>query len=528
MRRALLVLPLLVACQSATAEPPPQPVTKSKTAAAKKAAPAKASTTRSAIGTNLNAINFRATNWAFIDSVKAGTSFISCTDDKWDDKRRIELGPKGWPKELANGQRARMLLPSQEGGRMVARWKGRGTLLMESTGAKVEGVKAMKQRLEFTVPPNVDLLMSIVDTDPKDPLREVQVFPKRLESKVDEVFHPKFVERLRPFSVLRFMDWGVTNSSPLSTWAKRPLPTDRSQSSGRGVAYEVMIDLANRADAGAWINIPHQADDDFVTQLAKLCAERLDPKHKLYVEYSNEVWHDHPLFSQSAYAREQGTKLGLSDNPDVARLRYQARRSLEIFRIFEAHVPPERLVRVIGSQVGNHYAHAELMTDPEVKKHTDAIAVAPYFGHELGSQQAAKKFADGDIEAMMKFLEDVSIPAAYEAIRLSTEWGKKNGVALVAYEGGQHLAAEPALVDDAAWNAKLDAANRHPAMKARYFDLLNAWKRAGGHEFVHFTFTSRMEKFGRFGALEAIDQPLSEAPKYDALVAFAKEHPVWW
>lgn len=521
MRALPLVLIALTACKSANAEAPPE---RAKPAAKKTAAP----TGRSAIGTNLNSIDLLNTGWAFLDAMKAGGDFVSCTDDRWDDGRRIEYRPDGWPKMLAADQRARMILPSHEGGAMVARWKGRGKVIIEGTTVPVSKVKNGDHRIDFVARPDSDLLLSILSSDAKDPVRDIQVYAKTNEARLDEIFHPLFLERLRPFSILRFMDWGRTNGSPLVKWSQRPLPSDRLQSSYRGVAYELMIDLANRVDADVWINVPHQADDAFVEALAKMLFEELDPKRKLYVEYSNEVWHDSPLFTQAAYARDRGLELKLSENPDVARLRFQARRSVEIFRVFEAVFPPKRLVRVIGSQLGNHYAHAELFAAPGVREHADAIAIAPYFGHELGSHQAAKEFADADVEALMQFLVEVSIPEALKAMKLSADWAKKNGVPLVAYEGGQHLAAEPSLVDDQAWNAKLDAANRHPAMKARYFDLLNGWKELGGREFLHFTFTSRMGKYGRFGALESLGQAPGEAPKYEALLEFIAEHPRGW
>jgi len=99
---------------------------------------------------------------------------------------------------------------------------------------------------------------------------------------------------LSKFVVFRYMDWASTNGNPVVTWADRSLPSHPSYSFGAkgqtGVPWEVCIDLANQAGRDMWINVPHQANDDYVTQLAKLFKEKLDPNLNLYLEYSNEVW----------------------------------------------------------------------------------------------------------------------------------------------------------------------------------------------------------------------------------------------
>lgn len=58
-----------------------------------------------------------------------------------------------------------------------------------------------------------------------------------------------------------------------------------------GAPIEDMIDIANRIGANAWFNIPHAADDDYIQKYAELVKKNLRPDLKVYVEYSNEVWH---------------------------------------------------------------------------------------------------------------------------------------------------------------------------------------------------------------------------------------------
>ena len=74
--------------------------------------------------------------------------------------------------------------------------------------------------------------------------------------------------------------------------------------------------------------------------------KKLNPKLKVYVEYSNETWNT--IFDQAKYCKEKGMAMRLSNNEYEAQLRYSAQRSLEIFKIFEKEFGgKDRLVRVL-------------------------------------------------------------------------------------------------------------------------------------------------------------------------------------
>jgi hypothetical protein len=124
-----------------------------------------------------------------------------------------------------------------------------------------------------------------------------------------------FLQSLHP-TVLRFMDWAQTNSNPVMTWAGRSMPSNATQTEFAtlynyngtvdgngyltGVCWEYAIMLANAVHADMWINIPAQANDNYVDQLASLIKNgdtingvsypALSPDLNVYVEYSNETW----------------------------------------------------------------------------------------------------------------------------------------------------------------------------------------------------------------------------------------------
>src|SRR5262249_31402848 len=103
-------------------------------------------------------------------------------------------------------------------------------------------------------------------------------------------FTNAFLQKLQPFSSLRFMQWSSTIDSTQTNWQDRVPAGYLTYSLDEGVAWEAMIELANESHKDMWINVPALATDDYVTQLAQLIHQNLDPGLNVYVEYSNEDW----------------------------------------------------------------------------------------------------------------------------------------------------------------------------------------------------------------------------------------------
>src|SRR5205085_12212945 len=104
------------------------------------------------------------------------------------------------------------------------------------------------------------------------------------------IFNPVFLDRLRTYSVLRFMDWSKTNGSGVKTWSQRAPLSYANWTGPAGVPIEIMVALCNRVGAHPWFNIPHLTDDTYATNFAQLVKANLDPALGVYVEYSNETW----------------------------------------------------------------------------------------------------------------------------------------------------------------------------------------------------------------------------------------------
>lgn len=111
-------------------------------------------------------------------------------------------------------------------------------------------------------------------------------------------WNPVFLEYLRPFKVIRFMNWQNTNFSRQVNWEDRRPPDWWRQGyiqgirpfAAHGASIEYMINLCNNLKAAPWFCMPHAATDDYNRRFALLVKEQLDPSLPVYLEYSNEAW----------------------------------------------------------------------------------------------------------------------------------------------------------------------------------------------------------------------------------------------
>src|SRR4030095_9936214 len=107
-------------------------------------------------------------------------------------------------------------------------------------------------------------------------ITNLKVIRPGYDPNTTQVFQNNYLEHLKQFSVLRFMDWTQTNNSTIVNWSDRTLPTDARQSNTKGVAWEYVVQLANMLHKDVWVNVPAKASNDYVTQLANFLKNNLD------------------------------------------------------------------------------------------------------------------------------------------------------------------------------------------------------------------------------------------------------------
>ena len=543
------------------------------------------------LGTNLAPPDYYSGSFAFVDAMHHADPFHSGTLEEWNDGRKLALDGQGWVKHLEPGQLARTFIYAGEiehpTGAMTVLYEGRGVI--EYKGLVTDLVRS-PGRDTFVLGGKQGLYLEITEVDASDHLRNIRVLQpggrcaddiKRLcqdgsdcndgqtcrpfvADFTTQPFYPPFLAELAPYSVLRFMDWmqtnrevvlkdGVEEPAPVTRWAE--LPTTNSWS-WKPVPLAVMVDLANTVGADPWITIPHAADDDFVRRLAITLRDRLDPRLKVYVEYSNETWN--AIFDQHRWVNARGCEAS-SDDPNAecgrdgdglcpsggswnakkesctnfGRL-YHGRRTAQVMDLFAevfGSALDARVVRVLAGQIGTVGHHGKAMLEAEwkgrpVADRVDAFAIAPYFGSDdmdrLDDAFAVYKGQVHDAPPGTHRLL-AGDPAdesggLYKWIKSDVEALKAYpNVDLVGYEGGQHFFSFDTQ------RAKIfHLINRDPRMKDLYLQYLGMWSQlTGGSLLVHFTSPSSWTQFGCFGVKEYLGQPLGNAPKADAIVSFA-------
>jgi len=487
------------------------------------------------IGTNLSGIQDWSSEYVFVDVFNQCREWIPHeygSGAPWSSGVTVPLGPNGYPLEIPynNGVdppqaiRSLMFFGNLQDRyptgyyRLIASGTGQISLRFAATGT-------------FSCP--VDTLVWVesslggialeIDTSlAADPVGDIHFIMPGFENTYStNPFHPDLLNFIEDFQVIRFMDWMETNGSPNTIWSDRNTPNYYTQTLDNGAAYEHIVNLCNLTQKHPWICIPHKADDMYISELAKLFRDSLDPGLKIYVEYSNEVWNG--SFAQSQYADSMGNVLGYAGNPWEQGWQYYAKRSADVMQIFEVEFSGnDRLVKVISSQAANSWVtnyiiekFKDSIYNP-TQVQADAIAIAPYFGGSVANDIGDAGLINSvSVDDILDSLE-LSLTDAYTWMDASKTVADTHNLELIAYEGGQHLVANATYYNDTAYVSKLKNANRHSRMQDLYCDYFNYWfdsTEAG--MFCHFSSHGVYSKYGSWGVKEYMDDTLS--PKYIGL-----------
>jgi hypothetical protein len=477
------------------------------------------------LGINLAGLADWSTEIPFTDVFRMSREWISQREGApWGQGPKLALDEHGWVKRLEPGTWAETPMNTIEGGHYpsgtyTVRYDGKGEVAF--TNANVRSAIPGKMLVDVDAKRG-GFFLQIRRTDPANYVRNIRVYlPGHGPDTAPGGFNPSLLSHWRGVSTVRFMDWMATNNSKQARWADRPKLTDATWTV-KGAPVEVMVDLANRLGADPWFTLPHRADDDYVRQFALVVKQRLDPKRKVYVEYSNELWNS--MFEQSRYAGEQGIRLKLAEKPWEAGWRYTAQRSVEIFAIWESVFGGRaRLVRVLPGFAANDWISNEILAWKNAAKHADALAIAPYIPFNIGgdSKPTVAEVAGWDPGRLFQEIRQKALPEAIGFMRKNAAVAKKHGLRMIAYEGGQHLVGVGGGENDKRMTSLFLRANADPRIGALYDDYFRAWVAAGGAEFAYFSSVSGWSKWGSWGALQYVDEDPAKSPKWQALRRFA-------
>ena len=510
------------------------------------------------VGNNLEGVSDGDRSWPFVDVFKRVRPWLTFDEHPvnyvFDSGfgSLIPVDTNGWPTQVpfaVNGTNQvvhTILTRLNEPGTYNFIYEGTGELYLaipyyQGVGPANVHLTATGgvQTFSFTTTSDAMALIEIDRSATNDYLRNFHlVLTNFLSTYETQPFHPLFLQRLQPFQCVRFMQWARTDdqsdlmtTNARTSWSNRTTPSYYTQSAAGGVAFEYMVQLCNTLQRDAWICIPHAADDDYIRQAARLLRDRLSPNLRLYVEYSNETWNG--MFPQRWCVDAMGVSLNLDQNPFGAGEKYVARRSGQIWDIFQqvfGSAASSRLVKVMATAwVSVTDARVSALLDTNINVSgvlPDALAIAPYFGQGFTLSDLPPNAPYPTVDDILTNLSVQSIAEQQVQVGLQKAIADAHGWRLVCYEGGQGFVGIDAAQGDTNLTAILTAANRDPRMFTLYTQYLDMLKAQGVDLFNNYSYCGNWGNSGNWGALEYQDQPTNDAPKYAALVEWIAAHPV--
>ncbi|MCK5896599.1 MAG: hypothetical protein KAG20_07325 [Cocleimonas sp.] len=476
-------------------------------------------------------------------------------------KGNIIYDRDGWPRHLNGGVAGTNLIHWLPAGTLP---EGNYTVLYDGEGTLVYGddddargdkddVKLIKKsegkeiiRIRSGQDRYIKLTLRITESTPSNYLRNIRLLPsggicannpyKRVanaqacrgnylafEKHYDHIlFNPDYLNFMRHFKVIRFMNMSGITRNPMTSWNHMPHMTQATwagKEGTRGAPLEVMVKLANKLNARPWFTLPHAADNNLIQQYARYVKQHLRPHLKPYIEYTNETWNG--AFTQAHYTKTMGIKQRLDTNRAQAGHKFYVKRSLEIMRIWEqVYGGPQRITRVLGGFAASPKMTELLLSYKNAYQRIDAFAIAPYFYvHHRNLKQIHS------VPDVFKLLKDPENPYSlgnvYKMLEKQMTVVKKYKVKLIAYEGGQHLVAAGTRSTKDYPNPFLIGANRANPMEKMYIEYLQNWARITGNGLMTlFSAPKTYQFYGSWGLKEHINQPDHKTPKYRGVKRF--------
>ncbi len=504
------------------------------------------------LGINTADVREDTSSIQFLNLFKSAIPFSETVP--WGSSKDVEYDKEGWPTNLHGGKAGTKFLnrlPANtiREGFYTVLYNGEGEifygndarLIVHRPGKDIIEIKSGKDQI-------LNASLFIKKTTADNPIRDIQILPEGGVCKGQEhirilaaedckkseflafednydtlLFNPDYLDFMKDFQVIRFMNMSGMTRNPVENWNDRNHVNKatwggRAGLYSRGAPVEIMVALANQTKANPWFSMPYKANDEYIKNFAIYVKAHLDPKLKAYIEYSNEVWN--PIFIHHDYAIEKGMAANLDAKKSPAGYKWYSRRSVEVFKLWEdAFGGSDQLIRVMGSWASNQNMTSQILSFEKAYEHTDAVAIGPYVSAHPKVLRKANNVSEV-FKAMMDKKSKWGMASIISYIKKQEKVAKSYGVDLIAYEGGQHLVDWNTRKVDESPNPLLYAANRDPRMGVIYDELLREWRRSGGKLFVAFSAPRIYSWYGSWGIKEHIRQPRSEAPKYDALLRF--------
>jgi hypothetical protein len=340
-----------------------------------------------------------------------------------------------------------------------------------------------------------------------------------------QTFTNEFIECVKSayFGFIRYKDFTCADGAdpvyPETTeWSDRKLTTDASQvplpaiGKTQGAAWEYVIELANLTGKDVWVNPVVSASTDYVTQLATMLKNNLDPSIKIYVESSNEVWNSaYPFSMQRDWNLAQADALGIDEQAN------HARRTVELSQIFAS---------VFGESVINDRVRVMLCSHAPMLKWWVETYMIPYINSEFGlpgdyiyglgcqlyfgapdekpDNRTIDELLDECIDDINGQMDETSgnESGRMQWVAKAAEWGLSGG--FCSYEGGYHTPC-CGVMDNLDNKILMHRVPRGAEVLKYNYD--EGFFALGGNLATQFTMTSAYTRYGCWGLTDDVNYP---------------------
>ncbi len=357
-------------------------------------------------------------------------------------------------------------------------------------------------------------------------------------NKPKAILHPLYAATYQQYRAIRFMKWLRPEDSEITDWNERVTVQTQSFSDDTlGVPVEYILAYANLLNVDAYVNVPMKATDDYVTQYAQLMNTGLNDHLKMYLEYGNEIFNPVtplPYGHALAKANEVGSGIPSTDSDLIKTAKFTARRSSQIFDIWDAHITnsTQRLIKVlVGFNPLSDYTLNVLDFESASSK-ADALAINGYIGPNRLYVDSVPAFDAMNVEQILQEINlgnvinsESSLLELKQNYITHAAYASDRNLQLISYEGGnfmQIVGGSQTVVDN------YFTLNRDSRLADAFVANFNNFQSAGATTFFFFLNEDFWTHEGAFGARRYQDESRSDAPVFDGLMTYIEQTLCWW
>lgn len=525
------------------------------------------------LGINLGGAKDWSSEWFFTDLMKVARPFASISV-AWDGLNNpIAVDANGWPIGDAG-----TLVMAVNDKRPEVRPHLSGTYTLSFKGLATSKMKVKANNKPLTVRSDATKQNHTADVvyDNNNNLfftfegiqggaKDIYLVHK--ENKSSDTFNPLFLQRIKTnddlFGIIRPMETTATNGNKIALWGDRTQKnhaTQQRQFQNRdaGMAWEYVIELSNQTGKDLWVNIPHQASDTYISQLAFLLKHTLNSNRKIYLEYSNEIWNE--MVSNNFKQRWDVSKAacdkvlingdpdkyyqGLTGNKNDCRTQkvgaktsleyifmsrhsaWKLKRASDIFKeVFGEEAMLTRVRPMLAWDVWNIGISTPRKGSLEDQlaylnknfgnpsQYIYGVAISAYISMSNKPGETEHPYnlllsVDEMFDRMKLYNENVLLRQFKESRTVADQYNLK----MFAYEGGPGFFANDSKSEIV---KNMRAVHTDPRLKNLIKDLFNNWKKSGGDTFIYYNLVGTYSGHTLFGLSERLED--DNSVKWQAL-----------